>query len=144
MMNTTWSKPTKYLVGVGLVILAIYILHLSRTVIPMLIMAALVAALVRPVIQRLHLHAHFPQGLAVGLVYLCLAILVPLMIILVLPTIIDAITYVGNLDYQGILQSIVEWLRSTLITIKSIQFPIAGFDAYVDKTIETILAALQP
>src|SRR5512135_3576872 len=111
-MNNTWSRPTKYLIGVGLVILAIYILHMSREVIPLLAMAALIAAVVRPAISWLHLHAHLPRDLAVGLVYLGLAIMLPLIVVLIIPPITDALVYVGNLDYQSILQRGVDWLRS--------------------------------
>jgi predicted PurR-regulated permease PerM len=142
-MNTTWSRPTKYLIGVGLVILGIFILHLSRAVIPLLAMAALIAAVVRPAILWLHLRVHLPLGLAVGLVYLGLAIMVPLIIVLIIPPIADALVYVGNLDYQSILQRGADWLRSTLITIKSIRLPVAGFNAYIDKSIDTLLEEFQ-
>jgi predicted PurR-regulated permease PerM len=143
-MNTTWSRPTKYIVGVGLVILGIFILNLSHLVIPLLIVAALIAVIVRPVILRLESSVHLSRSLAVGLVYLGMAILAPLVIILILPTISNALVYVGNQDYESILESVEEWLRSTLITIKAIQLPLAGFDAYVDGTVDTVLEALQP
>lgn len=143
-MKTTWSRPTKYLVGVGLVLLGIFILDLSRPVIPLLVVAAIIAVVVRPVILWLHLRVHLPRGLAVGLVYLCLALLAPAALMLILPTIIDALVYVGNLDYQSILQSGAEWLRSTLTTIKAAQLPVAGFDAYVDRVVDTLLEEFQP
>jgi predicted PurR-regulated permease PerM len=143
-MNTTWSRPTKYIVGVGLVLVGIFILNLSRLVIPLLVVAALIAVIVRPVILWLESHVHLSRGLAVGLVYLGLAILAPLVIMLILPTIIDALAYVGNLDYESILQSSAEWVRSTLITIKAAQLPVAGLDASVDRAVDTVLKAFQP
>jgi predicted PurR-regulated permease PerM len=143
-MNTTWSKPTKYIVGIGLVLLGIFILHLSHSVVPLLVLAALIAVIIRPVISWLQIHAHLSRGLVVGFVYLVLAILAPLIVILILPTITDALVYVGNLDYQSIIQSSAEWLRSTLIKIKDAQFPVSGLDAYVDRAADTILKAFQP
>ncbi len=143
-MNTTWSRSTKYIVGGGLVLFGIYILNLSRPVIPLLVVAALIAVIVRPVILWLESCVHLPRRLAVGLVYLGLAILTPLVIMLILPTISNALDYVGNQDYESILQSVKEWLRSTLITIKDAQLPLAGFDAYVDGAVDTVLKALQP
>jgi predicted PurR-regulated permease PerM len=80
----------------------------------------------------------------VGLVYLGLAILVPVVILLTIPAITDALVYVGNLDYEIILQSSAEWLRSTLTTIKAAQLPVAGLDAYVDRAVDTVLIAFQP
>jgi predicted PurR-regulated permease PerM len=126
------------------VLLGIFILYLSRLVIPSLIVAALIAVIVRPVIIRLQSRFQWPRGLAVGVVYLGTAMLVPLVIMLILPTIKDALVYVGNLDYESVLQSSVEWLRSTLTTIKAIQFPVAGLDAYIDRSVNTLIEALQP
>jgi predicted PurR-regulated permease PerM len=143
-MNTTWSRPTKYLVGVGLVLLGIVLLYLSRSVIPLLAVAAIIAVIVRPVVSWLHLRVHLPRGLAVGLVYLGLAILVPLVVLLSLPTIIDTLYYFVTLDYQSILQSSADWLRLTLTTIKAYQFPVAGLDAYIDRAIDTLLEVFQP
>jgi predicted PurR-regulated permease PerM len=143
MMNTTWSRPTKYLVSVGLVLLGISLLYLSRPVIPLLIVAALTAVIVRPVILWLHDRVHLPRGLAVGLVYLGLAILAPLVILLTLPTIIDALVYVENLDYQSLVQNGVEGLRSMLNTIKAAQLPLAGLDSYVDRVVDTLLAEFE-
>jgi hypothetical protein len=70
-MKTTWNKPTKYLFGVGFVLLGIFILHLSRSVIPA-DCVALIAVIVgcyfvaapRPTCPR-------PSGIG----HLCLAIL---------------------------------------------------------------------
>ena len=143
-MNTTWSKPTKYIVGVGLVLVGIFILNLSRSVIPLLVMAALIALIVRPIFSWLHARVHLSRGLSVGLVYLGLAILGPLVVMLILPSIVDALAYVGKLDYQSILQSGAEWLRSTLTTIKAAQFPVTGLDAYVDRALDTVLKSFQP
>ena len=142
-MKTTWNKPTKYLVAIGFVLLGIFILYLSRSVIPLLVVAALIAVIVRPVILWLLGRLHLSRGPAVGLVYLCLAILGPLVVILILPTIIDALVYVGSLDYRSILEGGTEWLRSTLTTIKAARPPVAGLDAYVDKAIDTALDAFQ-
>lgn len=142
-MKTTWSRPTKYLLAIGFVLLGIYILYLSRSVIPLLVLAALIAVIVRPVILWLHRRLHLSRGPAVGLVYLCLAILGPLAVILILPTIIDALVYVGSLDYRSLLEGSAEWLRSTLTTIKAVRLPVAALDAYVDRAIDTVLEAFQ-
>jgi predicted PurR-regulated permease PerM len=142
-MKTTWNKPTKYLVAIGFVLLGIFILYLSHSVIPLLVVAALIAVIVRPVILWLLGRLHLSRGPAVGLVYLCLAILGPLVVILILPTIIDALVYVGSLDYRSILEGGTEWLRSTLTTIKAARLPVAALDAYVDRAIDTVLEAFQ-
>jgi predicted PurR-regulated permease PerM len=144
MMDTTWSRPTKYIVGVGLVLLGIYILYLSRPVIPLLVVAALIAVIVRPVGSWLQSRLQLSRGLAVGLVYLGLAILAPLVALLLIPTVGDAFHYVSKLDYESILQGAEDWLRTSLIAIKDAQLPGAGLDAYVDRSVDMLIEALQP
>lgn len=141
-MSTNWSIPTRYIAGVGLALLAILVLYLSRSVIPLLIIAVLVAVIVRPLILWLHLRARLPRGLAVAIVYLVVAILVPLALALAIPAIVDAVRYVLTLDYQTILQNIIESLRSTLTSIKIYQFPLSGVDLYIDQTADALLAQL--
>jgi predicted PurR-regulated permease PerM len=143
IMNTAWSKPTKYIVGVSLALLGIFVLYLSRPVIPLLIVAALIAVVVRPAILGLHQRVRLPLGLAVAVVYLILLILAPLLILLAIPTIVDAVNYVLTLDYQSIFQGITEWLKSWLASIQAARLPIAPLDTWVDQTLEGLLTQLQ-
>jgi predicted PurR-regulated permease PerM len=142
-MNTDWSKPTKYIVGVSLALLGVLILYLSRAVIPLLIIAALIAVIVRPVILWLHVRARLRRGLAVGLVYLVLAILVPVLLLFAVPVIVDALRNVANLDYPGILRDITGWLRTALASIKAVQLPSSALDATVDRVVDELLIELQ-
>lgn len=69
-VNTPWSRPTKYVVGVGLALAGIFVLFISSSVIPLLVVAGLLAFTVRPLIGLLHRRLRLPLGLAVGLAYL--------------------------------------------------------------------------
>lgn len=141
-MSTEWSKPTRYIVAVGLVLLGCLIIYLSRSVIPLLIIAALIAVIARPFILSLQRDAHLPRGLAVAVVYLGIAILIPLTLLLAIPAIVDAVRYVLSLDYQSIFQGGVAWIRSTLTAIKAWEIPIEGLDLYIDQSADAILAEL--
>ncbi len=142
-MNTPWSRPTKYIVGVSLALLGIALLYLIRLVIPMLIIAALIAVIVRPIVLWLQQRVRLPRGLAVMVVYLGLAILVPLALLFIIPAIIDALRFVLNLDYQSILQGGLDWLRSWLASVKAAQLPMAALDAWIDQTVDVLLTNLQ-
>lgn len=142
-MNTAWNKTTKYVVGVGLVLFGIFILYLSREVIPPLIIAILIAVITRPVITWLHLRIHLSRSLAVAVVYLLAIILFPLVLVLTIPAIINAVHYVLSLDYAGFLRGALEWSRSVLASIKAAQIPVEPLDAYVDQIITDLLASLQ-
>ncbi|MEY2845818.1 MAG: hypothetical protein RL076_1364, partial [Chloroflexota bacterium] len=66
-MLTQWHNTTKYIVGVGIVIFGIYVINLSSSVIPLLIVAGLLAVIVRPAIDWLHHRLRVGYGWAVTL-----------------------------------------------------------------------------
>lgn len=141
-MSSDWSKTTRYIVGVSLAVLAIFIVYLSRSVLPLLIIAALIAVIVRPLILWLQRKAHMARGLAVALVHFAALMLVPLLLALAIPAIVNAVSFVASLDYQAILQSVMEWLRSTLTAIKEIPLPAGNISLFVDQTADSLLAQL--
>lgn len=142
-MHTHWSKTTKYLVGIAVVALAIYTLYLSSSVIPLLIIAGLMAVLVRPPIAWLHHKLHLPLGFAVTLVHLLLVVIVPVIVALLVPAIIDASRYILDLDYDSIIQRITNWSLTTLTAIKAIQMPSKDLDRIVDRSVDDLILGLQ-
>jgi predicted PurR-regulated permease PerM len=142
-MQARWSKATKYIVGIAVVILAIYVIYLSSSVIPLLIVAALMAVLVRPPINWFHHKLRMPLGVAVGLVHLLLIIIVPVIIVLLVPAVVDAIRYILNLDYDSIILRFAEWSLRTLASIKDIPLPSSDLNRIVDQGIDSLIMALQ-
>lgn len=140
--NTNWSKTTRYIAGVTLGIFGILILYLSRTVIPLLIIASLIAVIVRPVILWLHDSIHVSRSLSVILVYLIMGILVPLAVMLAMPAIMETVRFLASLDYSTIIRNIIDWLHTTLIGIKTLPMPIEALNLYVDQTVDSLLTAL--
>ncbi len=142
-MQTAWSRPTKYVVSVALAILGLYLFYLfSRSVLTLLILAALIAFLVRPAIRLLHRRLRLPYGPAVLLTYLGVVILIILAPLFLIPPIVDAIQFVSQLDYKGFVERTYAWLNETLIGIRDQELPLAALDDYIDRSIDTILNSL--
>jgi predicted PurR-regulated permease PerM len=142
-VDTTWSRPFRFVVGIGLAILAIYLLYLSRPVIPLFLVAALIAMVVRPPIRWLIKRSHFSRGLAVAVVYLGTLILLPLALSIIVPAIIDAVNYIAGIDYPAVVINVKDWLYSTLTAIRAVQIPLEQLDAYVDEIASSLLDMLQ-
>ncbi|HWQ03808.1 MAG TPA: AI-2E family transporter [Longilinea sp.] len=140
--NPNWSKAAQYIAGLGLALFGIFVLYLSRSVIPLLIVAGLIAVIVRPLILWLYNSVHLPRSLSVILIYLILAILFPLALILVMPVIINAGEFLQNLDYTSIIQNFIAWLRDTLIAIKTQPLPTKVLSVFIGQTIDSILKTL--
>ena len=82
-MTPVWRSATKYIVAIGLVGFGLWIVYLSRPVIPLLIFAGLLALLVSPIKRFLQTSLRMPLWLAITITYLLL-----LVVLAVLPWLI--------------------------------------------------------
>ncbi len=142
-MSSEWSKPTKYIVGVGLVLFGLYVLYLSQTTLTLLIVAALIAFLLTPIINFLHLRLKLPRGLAVLLSYLLLVLFVLLTPLILLPPIIDGFQVLAAIDYQILLDQTLNWLKETLLYLSTANVHIFGIPINLSDLVEPALETLQ-
>src|SRR5512136_2320789 len=144
MESTTnnWSKTTRYITGVGLALFGLFILYWCRPAYPLLIVTGLTAMIVQPIISWLYNRIHLPRALAVGLVYSVLVIIVPLIVFMAMPAILNTGKHILNLDYNTMIQHIIAWLRSALLTIKALPMPVDGLKQYIDQVADSILTTL--
>jgi predicted PurR-regulated permease PerM len=141
--NTQWRLETKYLVAVGLVIFALYILHLMRPVLPMLILASLIAMVASPTIRFLNQRLKVPRGAAVVITYLLAPLFILIISFLLIPQIVNAFNFLGHLDYAGLINNFRAWLERILIQLKEDGIQILGFKIVMDQIVEPILSAVQ-
>ncbi len=142
-MSNEWSKPTKYIVGVGLVLFGLYILYISRDTLTLLIVAALIAFLLTPVINFLHLRLKLPRGVAVLLSYLLLIVLVLLTPLILLPPIIDSFQVIAAIDYQILVDRAFNWVTETLLYLSTADAQIFGVPIDLSGVVDPALQALQ-
>ncbi len=142
-MSTEWRLTTRYMVGVGLVLFAIFVLYLSRSVIPLLIIGALIAFLVRPIISLLHYRLKVPWALAVLITYLLVTVLILLAPLIFVPPIVSAVNFLLALDYQALIDSAQQWLGNSLLSLKEFDYSVMGFAIDLDNLVDPMLSALQ-
>jgi predicted PurR-regulated permease PerM len=140
-MNVEWSKPTKYIVSVGLFIFGVVILYVSRSVIPLLLMSALLALVLRPVILGLRQRLKMPRTSAVLVTYL-LAMSILLTIPLILATqAVRVVNFFMGLDYFAVVESTLIWLEGVLAGIRDLPIPV--FERFVDSSVDAMLESLK-
>ena len=142
-MSTTWNKTTKYLVGIGLVLFGLYVLYLSGPVLPMVIIAALLAFLVLPIVNFFNSRLKVPRGLAVLLTYLIVAIVVLLSPLIFLPPIIDGFNFLLNIDYASLVVGVQEWMEQTLLHLQDVDFQLLGFSLDLGAMVTPALELMQ-
>ncbi|NJN93223.1 MAG: AI-2E family transporter [Anaerolineales bacterium] len=144
-MSTEWSRPTKYIVGVGLFLFSLYILYLSQDTLTLLVVAALIAFLLTPLINFFHQRLKIPRGLAVLLSYLLLILFFYLSPLILLPPIIDGFQIIASVDYQILVDQIHNWLIQTLVSLQASDLPVFGMpidlSGFVDPALEMLQAS---
>ena len=142
-MSTEWSKTTKYIVGIGLTIFGIYILYLSRPILTLIVIAALVAFLLMPIVDFFDQRFRIPRGLAVLLSYFILIVVLALAPLVFIPPIINGFNYLVNLDYQILVDNTVDWTQQTLLNLKQLEPHTFGIKLDLDPLIDPALKLVQ-
>jgi predicted PurR-regulated permease PerM len=142
-MTTQWREPTRYLVSIGLAVFFLFLIYISRSVLVVLLLAALIAMLVRPIIKFLIKRARFPKFLAVFLVYLLVAITIILAPLILVPPIVNAVNSLLEIDWILVLETVLDWLDVTLRDLKNINFLVPGMNQAIGSIVDSTLAALE-
>jgi len=141
-MKTEWKSTTKYIVGIGLFVFALMVIYISRSVLAMMVIASLIALLVRPLITWLDVRFRFPRGAAVLVSYLLVAIVIVLAPLILLPPIIDAVNFLLSLDYETLIANSMQWTENSLMGMKDTSLEFLGFSVVLDPVVDPLLTAV--
>jgi predicted PurR-regulated permease PerM len=119
-METEWSETTRRMVAVACVLIGVLVLYISRSVIPFIILAAILAFLLNPIVVFCSSRLRMPRPLAVALAYLLLIVAIVLTPLVLVPAIIDAIRAI-DIDLMGLLDESTMWLERSLEHIRHLQ-----------------------
>jgi predicted PurR-regulated permease PerM len=134
---------TRYIVGIGLFILGLFVLYLSRSILSTVIIAALITFLVKPLIIFLNTKLRSPKGLTIAIVYAIVVIVILVAPLILLPPLVTTFNTILSYDYQTLLQDVIVWAERTLLDLKFQQSAIPGFDPVVDSIVDPLLQVLQ-
>jgi predicted PurR-regulated permease PerM len=115
-----WSNPTRYIMGVFLVLAGVFVLCIGRSVIPMVIVAALVALFVDPLIQFLRRRLRMKIGLAVGITYFFVVAVLLLSPLLLIPALVDAVNFVMNIDVKLVAEKVSQTVESISTALQTV------------------------
>lgn len=141
-IETAWTRPTRYVVGIGLAIFGVFLMFISSSVIPLLVVAGLLAFTVRPVINVLHHRLRLPLGVAVAMTYLIVLLLLPLAALILLSAVGQALTFVFGIDYEAAIGGFTSAARGWMEGLKMWDIPFGPLDAYLDGVADAVLTAL--
>jgi predicted PurR-regulated permease PerM len=141
--DSQWRVETKYLVAVGLVIFALFIIYLMRPVLPLLILASLIAMVANPIICFFYVRLKIPKGVAVAITYLLVPLLILIILSLLLPQVVNAVNFLAHLDYAGFINNFRIWVETILIQWRDNGLQILGLKIVMAPIVDPILSAIQ-
>jgi predicted PurR-regulated permease PerM len=133
-----WSTPTRYIMGVLLFLAGVFVLFIGRSVIPMVILAALVALFVNPLIQFFRRRLRMKIGLAVGITYFFVVAVLLLAPLLLIPALVDAVNFVLNIDAK----LVAEQLSQAADAISTALQAIPGLGALLIPILDSLVTIL--
>lgn len=142
-MKTDWNSTTKVIVCVGLFLFGLFLLYLSLSVLPLIIVAALIAFLLMPLVNFFHQRLKLPKGVAVLVTYLLATIVILLSPLIFIPPIVDGFQYLAGIDYQLLVDSALQRVENLLLALKEVNTYAVGFNINLDGIVDPALALLQ-
>jgi predicted PurR-regulated permease PerM/phosphoglycolate phosphatase-like HAD superfamily hydrolase len=137
MVSSEWSQTTKRLVVVGLVIVLLITLYVFRSLLPPIIIAAVLAYVLKPVVDFLERRTRLSRLLAVILVFVVLLAIISTIPATAVPYIVDRVTRL-NLDLQQLADDLLQFL-SHPVTIFGFAFDPQDLVGDVRTTLQNLL-----
>lgn len=114
MNSNAWSPTAKRAVTVVLFVLLLLALYVFRRILPPVLIAAVLAYLLKPLVDSLERDSRLPRTLSVVLVYLVVLLVLSLIPATVVPVVIDQIQRL-NLDFQAMVADVVTFLSRPIV-----------------------------
>ena len=113
MPSTEWSRTTKRLVIVGLVIIFLLVLYVFRDLLPPVAIALVLAYLLKPVADVAEQKTRLPRTLAVILIFLVILLSFSTILLTIVPYAVDQVRRL-NLDIQELTDTLISFLSQPI------------------------------
>jgi predicted PurR-regulated permease PerM len=129
--SSRWDRATKRTVSVLLVIVFGFILWLSLPVLPIVIISALVAYLLNPIVDICE-RIHIPRSISTIVLFLLLFLVFILLPVFLVPVLLEQLNRIGAFNPAAVSLSVLRWLNTSVdnlpdaITFLNFRIPIAN------------------
>jgi HAD superfamily hydrolase (TIGR01549 family) len=113
MPSTEWSRTTKRLVIVGLVIVFLLVLYVFRDLLPTVAIALMLAYLLKPVADVAEQRTKLPRTLAVILIFLVILLAFSTILVTFVPYAVDQVRRL-NVDLQELTDTLISFLSQPI------------------------------
>ncbi len=136
--GSRWSEPSRYIMGVVLLLAGLLVVYIGRSAIPLVISAALLALIVDPVIRFLAVRLRMNRTLAIVITYLFVVVLLLVIPLLLIQPLVEAANFALKIDPNLIVQRLSDFVQSVLTQLEPHQW----LASILNPPIESLLKAL--
>lgn len=136
-MVPSWTLPTKRLAAVGMLLVAIFVVYLARGVLTPIVLAGLLALMLRPVIGLLQRRLRLGRGWAVAITYLVFVGVTVAVPILFIPALGRS---AAALDVPTIIGEMSTWAVATLESFRTLN--VFGYVVDLRSSVDPLIEAL--
>ena len=125
--HPVWTNEVRYISLVGLIILIIYIAYLVRGSLTLVVLAALVAYLLSPIVRFFNKKLRIRRNLAIILAYVLLLIVIIIGISFIIPRVTQAVRDFLAVDWPQVLSAFDEYIGLLENEVDAMQITVGGF-----------------
>ena len=125
--HAVWSSPVRYIALVCLIVLAVYVGFLFRGSLMLVLVAAIIAYLLNPVVRFFNKKLHLKWRLSIAIAYILLILLIIGAISFVIPWLTDKVINFFTIDWPQVLAAVDEYLTYLVEEIDAPELNIGGF-----------------
>ena len=108
--STVWTDSLRYIAIVFLVIIAVFIVYISRNRLSLILISALAAYLLSPLVYVLNKKLHIKRSVAIILAYIFFFLIAFGVFAIVVPWVTSQLTEFFSVDWDQIIDGVVKWL----------------------------------
>lgn len=138
---TLWGQYTRRVVGLLLLAAVLFFVWLARPIIPTLLIAAVIAFLIEPMVSGLQRLLHVPRILGALVVLVLVVLVIVLLVVVFAPLLANQFSQV-NVNLADALQGVLGWLRTTSEGLREIS--VLGFQADLNPYVDDFQQYLDP
>ena len=131
-----WSEPLRYIALVCLLIVIVFCCILIRGSLTLIVLAALVAYLLSPLVRLLNKKLHINRKLAIILAYLFLFLLIGIAVSFIIPVISQGISNFFAIDWPQVLSTVENYIGDLAEDVDAVTFQIGGFTIDLSSPLE--------
>ena len=133
-----WTNSVRYIALVCLLLVIIVGCYLIRGSLTLIILAALVAYLLNPVVRLFHQKLRIPRNLSIAIAYILLVILISFAVSNIIPWLTQAFRNFIAIDWPQVLAAIENYIEHLVEEIDTASFTLGGISFDLSKPLESL------